>query len=748
MNILLILISIILLIYINDTSHMSNKNLSKDNKEITNLFIILVGITLIVYIYDTTSNNNSSLLEYLSNEQRERSIIIKIDTPNEKLFLRINVEFLDKLFNILINLIKKIIYKNERKLENKEIMNLLPNFISQNCKNILKFIIIMLLQNNPNNEYLDIIKIKLLSLMDKYINFKDLQDYKKLSNNNKINDNINIINDVTIDIPEIFCKIFLDMTTGILNNIILLDAEGNIVENKNTYVKVKEFVKILNKYLPEKQNYFDTSFNKNVTPSTTKSNIENNNQFLIKVISTINDPEGIKNGKYREVPNNKIFNTNSKNWNISIKFNLDKFNNKIQCIIGNMSNNLNNWGLWINPLRIIQWSVNNSNFDLNNFGQLKDNTLYMISMSYYNNNYYFSLTNLSSNNLVENFNVASTPIIFSANPINTNIGSITFGGDFIQANLNTIFLGTIFEIKSADVLEIITTPLIKQESNIRQESTTKKVTTGPVGIDKAIFNDLKRDLKLNNIYQEIIKQENTRQESTTPSSFTTTRQLLTTPSSTTLSTRQESTTPSSFTTTRQLLTTPPSTTLSTRQESTTPSSFTTTRQLLTTPPSTTLSSRQESTTPSSFTTTRQLLTTPSSFTTTRQLLTTPPSTTLSSRQESTTPSSFTTTRQLLTTPPSTTLSSRQESTTPSSFTTTRQLLTTPPSTTLSTRQESTTPSSFTTTRQLLTTPPSTTLSTRQESTTPSSFTTTRQLLTTPPSTTLSTRQESTTRSTR
>ena len=98
----------------------------------------------------------------------------------------------------------------------------------------------------------------------------------------------------------------------------------------------------------------------------------------LKPIISINDPNGIKNGEYRDVPTSKIFGSNNNNnWNITMKFNLEKFNNTLQSIIGNVQNNsANDWGLWITPQRKLQWRVNNSSWDLNNFGELKNNTLY------------------------------------------------------------------------------------------------------------------------------------------------------------------------------------------------------------------------------------------------------------------------------------------------------------------------------------------------------------------------------------
>ena len=87
---------VILLIYMNNNTVNTSKkeNLSLNNVETTNLFIILISVTLLVYIYDNSlSTNKTSLLNYLSKEQKEKFIIINIDTKRGKLFLKINIEF-------------------------------------------------------------------------------------------------------------------------------------------------------------------------------------------------------------------------------------------------------------------------------------------------------------------------------------------------------------------------------------------------------------------------------------------------------------------------------------------------------------------------------------------------------------------------------------------------------------------------------------------------------------------------------
>jgi hypothetical protein len=200
-----------------------------------------------------------------------------------------------------------------------------------------------------------------------------------------------------------------------------------------------------------------------------------------KLIGNITDPEGIKNGKYKEVPNSNFFNSssNSDNWNISIKFNLDRFNNTLQSIIGNMQNN--GWGLWITPQRKLQWKIGSSSYDLDNFGELKDNTLYQIDVSYSNGNYTFSLINLDTNKAVEKFNIVEffntvnpAPIVIRAGPITTNSGSITLGGD-----TNNKFLGSISDIKSYERVEPTTMPTTMQTTmSTTMPPTTQSTATG------------------------------------------------------------------------------------------------------------------------------------------------------------------------------------------------------------------------------------------------------------------------------
>ncbi len=195
----------------------------------------------------------------------------------------------------------------------------------------------------------------------------------------------------------------------------------------------------------------------------------------IRIIKNISDPEGIKNGKYKQISNNDFFGSNTNSWYISINFNLDKFNNTTQSILGNLDSN--GWGLWITPLRKLQWRVGRNTTDLNNLGELKDNTLYQIDIKYSNGNYTFKLKPLESNKSDENFQVIEPPpLVVSGAPIITNSGFITVGGA-----TNNKFLGSINEVKTIELESIQTTtmsPIIQRTGQTTGQAQT--TTMSPI----------------------------------------------------------------------------------------------------------------------------------------------------------------------------------------------------------------------------------------------------------------------------
>jgi hypothetical protein len=163
-----------------------------------------------------------------------------------------------------------------------------------------------------------------------------------------------------------------------------------------------------------------------------------------KLVNNISDPDGIKNGKYQAIPINNFFSSNNDNWSISIKFNLEKFNNTRQSMLGNTQGI--GWGLWITPLRKLEWKIGAKSWELDNLGVLKDNTLYQIDLTYNNGNYIFLLKNLDDNKIFEKFTVNIDPMVITAEPIITNNGVVTIGGE-----TNYKFLGTISDVISFQI---------------------------------------------------------------------------------------------------------------------------------------------------------------------------------------------------------------------------------------------------------------------------------------------------------
>jgi hypothetical protein len=270
---------------------------------------------------------------YLTKDDRERVIIIKINNNNEKkLDLKIDTDFLGLIFDDLISLIKKLVKKlisdSNKKLDIKEINNLLPKFIATSSENILKLITMVIFNNDPNTNDIDNIKTKLLSLLQNNIIPEHLLKYNNINSSinnlqnstNLLNDEImksknNLINDARLDIPDIFSKIIYDMSKNILNNIILFDKDGNMIESNNINMIKNEFKNILNKYLPYKQVYFETSTNGSNNPQsiTLKLNQLNQeekiepvkiNQEDISIHNYLNDDLVLKN-VYEEINKSK-----------------------------------------------------------------------------------------------------------------------------------------------------------------------------------------------------------------------------------------------------------------------------------------------------------------------------------------------------------------------------------------------------------------------------------------------------------
>jgi hypothetical protein len=165
------------------------------------------------------------------------------------------------------------------------------------------------------------------------------------------------------------------------------------------------------------------------------------NKKIIKPIYELKDPNGIKNGNFREIPVNQ-FNLNKNKWIISIKINLKTFNKNWQGIIGNMRNNILStaWGLWVNPQRVLHWRIVDSTWDLYDLGILLDDEDYEINIKYNNGSYTFTLELLS-------LKIIYGPVEIKSSALITDKGLVTVGGDFKVGSYNEKFLGNINEIK-------------------------------------------------------------------------------------------------------------------------------------------------------------------------------------------------------------------------------------------------------------------------------------------------------------
>jgi len=255
--------------------------------------ILIIVIAIIINNRNTKSNNNVSqnmitqapiptpTLSLISNNDKERTIIIKILNKEKSTEFRIDTQFLTLLFDNLINLIqklvKKLIFESNRKLNKAEINNLVPKFIATSVENLLRMILITIFEQEEIKD-LDILKTKLLSIVqnnfitDFLLKNNDIESSTKIIESstkildNEINSNfkkmgIKSLNDVKIMIPNLLSNIIFDMSKGIITNIVVFDENGNIIQSDKLINIRNEFKNILNKYLPYKQVYFETSNN-------------------------------------------------------------------------------------------------------------------------------------------------------------------------------------------------------------------------------------------------------------------------------------------------------------------------------------------------------------------------------------------------------------------------------------------------------------------------------------------------------
>ena len=261
--------------------------------------ILLLSLILIIVIAIIINNRNTSTIQNVSpnmitqspiptptsslitKNDKERVIIIKILNKDKSTELKIDTEFLTQLFDNLINLIqrlvKKLMSENNKKLSKEEINDLIPKFIASSVENLLKMILITIFEQEEIKD-LDILKTKLLSIVqnnfitDFLLKNNDVENSTKIIEsstqllNNEINNNFNkmgisSINDVKTMIPNLLSNIIFDMSKGIISSIIVFDENGNIIKSDKLSNIRNEFINVLNKYLPYKQVYFETSNN-------------------------------------------------------------------------------------------------------------------------------------------------------------------------------------------------------------------------------------------------------------------------------------------------------------------------------------------------------------------------------------------------------------------------------------------------------------------------------------------------------
>jgi len=258
--------------------------------------ILLLSLILVIVIAITINNRNLATIKnipenlitlpnpttsLISKNDKKREIIIKISNKENSSELKIDTEFLTLLFDNLINLIqrlvKKLMSENNIKLSKDEVNELIPEFIASSIENLLKMILIKIFEQEQIID-LNILKTKLLSIVQNNLitdhllknnnvknSIKIIEDSTNFLNNeidkyfNKIG--VSSINDVKNVVPYLIGNIIFDMSKAIITSIILFDEYGNIIKSEKLSNIKNEFINVLNKYLPYKQVYFETSNN-------------------------------------------------------------------------------------------------------------------------------------------------------------------------------------------------------------------------------------------------------------------------------------------------------------------------------------------------------------------------------------------------------------------------------------------------------------------------------------------------------
>ncbi len=112
----------------------------------------------------------------------------------------------------------------------------------------------------------------------------------------------------------------------------------------------------------------------------------------------IKDPEGIKIGKFNNIPNTTFGSSGDlTRWSLTIILNSDIYGVSFQGIVGNMYNKevTTGWGLWINSDRLLHFRLNDKTWDIKDLGKFINKDPYKIVLSYsYRTGYTFNSTNL------------------------------------------------------------------------------------------------------------------------------------------------------------------------------------------------------------------------------------------------------------------------------------------------------------------------------------------------------------------
>jgi hypothetical protein len=281
----------------------------------------------------------------VSKDDKERKIIIIIKNNDKTSEIKIDTEFLTQIFDNLINLIQRLVKKlmsdEKKKITSDEVNELLPKFISSAVENMMKMILFAIFEN-PELRNVNEIKSKLITLLqdnfitDFVLKNNDLENSTKIIKNSteilnkEIDKNLNnigkSINDAKNFIPNMLSNIVFDMSKSIIKNVVTFDENGNIIYTKNLNNIKNEFINVLNKYLPYKVVYFETSNNgsTNMPGITIKLDQLNQNEkvepiILPNEINIENIYQKITNLKEDEV--NKSFNIQDmKDNNIKINF--------------------------------------------------------------------------------------------------------------------------------------------------------------------------------------------------------------------------------------------------------------------------------------------------------------------------------------------------------------------------------------------------------------------------------------------